>query len=325
MSGAELRRAWVLPLLSVALGACAGPRANRRPDGLRARGASEARVWEALGRGDDEGARKLIDSARGGGGDTATLALADGALAFERGEVGRAIASYLAVLEGAATDESSLAAMAAGRLATLLEEHPGPDTDRRAVEERILAVSPARWSWQARYGLANLWDRIARRRGDPVLLAQVGARAGCIGGFAMARPLGRLPHLDLDATPVEGPVRAEAARGCRVAVPSYEGRAGAQRILIDVDAPAAGSVDVVIGFRGEGRLVIDGGPSHAHGGEFAYGPQLSAVRATWSAGRHRLELRLATYGGRPELTVLVVPAVVPPVPVPALPVPPTAA
>src|SRR6185369_14973363 len=105
---------------------------------------------------------------------------------------------------------------------------PGPDSDRRVVEERILAASPARWSWQARYALASLWDRIARQRADPALLAKIGARAGCISGFAVARPLGRLPHLDLDAAVVDaGAVRSEAARGCRVAVPSFEGRAGA--------------------------------------------------------------------------------------------------
>jgi len=173
-------------------------------------------------------------------------------------------------------------------------------------------MSPVRWSWQARYALASLADRIARRRGDVALLAGQGARAGCIAGIAAAQALGGLPHLDLDVAagpPV--PLRSEVGRGCRAVVPSFEGRAGAQRILVDVDAARAGTVDVVIGFRGEGRLIVDGGPAHAHGSEWAYGPQLSATRITWAAGRHRLELRLATYGGRPELTIMVVPALEP--------------
>lgn len=306
---ARLSLSWVAPLFAVALAACAGSRAQQRADGVSA-GGPEAQIWQALGNGDDDGAAQLLAAARAADAGTAAAALAEASLAFERGDVGRAIASYQVVLDRAGADQSVLAAMAAGRLATLLEEHPGPDADRRAVEERILATSPARWSWQAHHALASLWDRIARRRGDPALLAEIGRRAGCITGFSMARPLGGLPHLDLDAAaPPAALSPIEVVRGCRAAVPSFEGRAGAQRLLVDVDALGAGAVDVVVGFRGEGRVIIDGGVAHPHGGEWTYGPQLSATRVTWAAGRHRLELRLATYGGRPELTVMVVPAV----------------
>jgi len=295
---------------------CAGPRTQQRADIAPASDGVEDAVWQALGNGDDDAAAKLLAPAgvpaRTDGRATATgaaLALADASLAFERGDVGHAMHAYLAVLDAAGPDQSPLAAMAAGRLATLLDEHPGPDTARRAVEDRILSVSPARWSWQARYALASLWDRVARGRGDPMLLSAIGARAGCITGFAVARPLGRLPHLDLDgaASPIT-PLRAEEVRGCRAVVPSFEGRPGAQRLVVDVDVAAPGAFDVVLGFRGEGRLIIDGGPPHAHGNETTYGPQLSATRVTWAPGRHRLELRLATYGGHPELTVMIVPA-----------------
>jgi len=317
-----LLRGWAVATLAVA--ACAGPGIQRRAGSLPAATRPETAVWQALGDGEDDAAEHLLAQARasgaghagtpgtGGGREDAALALADASLAFERGDVGRAIAAYLTVLDAAGTEQSSLAAMAAGRLATLLEEHPGPDADRRAVEDRILALSPDRWSWQARYAVASLWDRMARGRGDPALLSAIGVRAGCITGFAVARPLGRLPHLDLDiAAPPLAPLRAEVVRGCRSVVPSYQGRPGAQRLVVDVEAAAPGTFDVVLGFRGEARLIVDGGPAHPHGSEATYGPQLSATRVTWTAGRHRLELRLATYGGRPELTVMLVPVVEP--------------
>ena len=292
--------------------ACAGPRAQQRADGVAAPDSVEGAVWQALGNGDDTAAEKLLAQGNGGAGlaarGGAALSLAEASLAFEHGDVGRAIGAYLAVLEAAGPDQSLLAAMAAGRLATLLDEHPGPEAARRAVEDRLLSLSPARWAWQAHYALASLWDRVARRRGDPALLSAIGARAGCVARFAVARPAGRLPHLDLDAAAGPAtPVQSEIAYGCRAAAPSFEGRPGAQRLLVDVDAPAAGVFDVVLGFRGEGRLIIDGGAAHGHGSEGAYGPVLSATRVSWAAGRHHLELRLATYGGHPELTVMLVP------------------
>lgn len=301
-----------LLLLLVAAAGCAGPRGQQRAEVAPALAGTEGAIWQALAEGDDAGAAKLLTVASAGAirpERGVALSLAAASLAFERGDVSGAISGYLAVLDQAGSDESVLAVMAAGRLATLLEEHPGPDSDRRAVEDRILAVSPGRWSWQARYALGSLWDRVARRRGDPALLSAIGVRAGCITGFAVAAPLGRLPHLDLDdAAPPRVPSRTEVTRGCRAAVPSVEGRPGAQRILIDVEAGVPGAVDVVVAFRGEGRLIIDAGPAHAHGSEQTYGPQVSATRVTWAAGRHHLELRLATYGGHPELTVMVVPA-----------------
>jgi tetratricopeptide (TPR) repeat protein len=70
-------------------------------------------------------------------------------------------------------------------------------------------------------------------------------------------------------------------------------------------------VDVIVGFRGEGRVLVDGTPLRKHGGELSYGPQTSATRVAGRAGPHRIELRLATYGGHPELTLMVVPATTP--------------
>ncbi|HEX2659023.1 MAG TPA: hypothetical protein VHU40_12155, partial [Polyangia bacterium] len=93
-------------------------------------------VWAALVAGDDDQvAARLARAPREADGerprDLASW-LADASLAFERGVGPRAIDSYLAVLEGAdavgTTDASVMAAMATGRLGTLLDEHPGPET-----------------------------------------------------------------------------------------------------------------------------------------------------------------------------------------------------
>lgn len=301
-----------------ALLGCGGPFANQTARRLAVATESEP-VWAALGEGRDDDAERLSAPRTGSAAMDVSLAFADACLAFERGDVLRAISAYLAVLEaarpGATSPASSWAAMAAGRLGTLLEEHPGPDRDRSAVEDRILRLPmSAGLSWEERFAVANLQDRVARRRGDPDLLARVGRAAGCVASFMAPPALGRLPHLDLDrpAAPFASAgasPRVAHASGCRVAVPSFEDRSGAQRMLADVEVHDAGVFDVVVSFRGEARVIVDGGSPRHHGREQAYGPRVSATRVTWAAGRHRLELRLATYGGHPELTVMVVPAV----------------
>ena len=90
--------------------------------------------------------------------------------------------------------------MAAGRVAVLLDEFGGSPTERRAVESRLLQLPLVTLSpGTTRHGLAVIADGIARRRGDPRLLAQVAHDAGCVRAFRVARPAGILPHLDLDA------------------------------------------------------------------------------------------------------------------------------
>ncbi|MEO8215082.1 MAG: hypothetical protein ABI560_17920, partial [Myxococcales bacterium] len=205
--------------------------------------------------------------------------------------------------------------MAAGRVAVLLDEFGGTPAARRAVETRLLQLPLSALAWDARHGLALLADGIARRRGDPRLLSQVARDAGCVRSFRVSRPAGILPHLDLDAEPATPaaqarvePGRAVIALGCLVALPAFEGRAGAQRVFADLDAPADGLYDLVLGFRGEARLSVDGGALLRHGSDTEYGPHVSATRVPLSRGRHSVELRVASFGGAPELTLMMVPA-----------------
>src|SRR6185295_5428636 len=144
-------------------------------------------------------------------------------------------------------------------------------------------------------------DGIARRRGDPALLARAARAAGCVRGFSALRPAGALPHLDLDrALPRAGDERAwrtVEVPGCRVSLPSFEGRPGAERAAVEIDAAGAGAYDIVLDFGGEARLAVDGGAWFHHGDERRYGPRVSAARVHLSRGRHQLLLRLASGGG----------------------------
>lgn len=238
-------------------------------------------------------------------------------LAFERGDSARAVSSYLSLIErSAAPDEEmraapqALAAMAVGRLAGLLEEFGGSESGRRSIEDRLTAVPLTHLSWEARYGLAMIADRAARRRGDVPLLARAAQSAGCVRTFTVAPPAGILPHLDLD-TRVSAPAQARGDRvvqavGCVVAVPTFDGRAGAQRLLAELDVPSGGAYSIVLDFRGEARIVVDGA-SQEHGGEHIYGPRVSAAGFQLTPGHHKLEIRLAMFGGHPELAVMIIP------------------
>jgi len=283
---------------------------------------SGARVWALLVAGDDRAAEAAAAAGLAVDPRDRLTRLADASLAFERGDSQRAIASYLALLEAAGggatfdpggTDGAAgaeMAALAAGRLGTLLEEHGGSEAARRTIEDRILRIPPLPLAWPARHALAMLDERIAIRRGDPAALAAAAARNGCVRTFEVRPATGRLPHLDLEtpARAAGGAGRVVRRPGCVVAIPSYEGRAGAQRVVSEVDVQVAGAFDIVLDFHGEARVLADGVAPRVHGGERAYGPRVSATRVAWQAGRHRIELRLASYGGHPELALLVVPS-----------------
>ena len=72
-------------------------------------------------------------------------------------------------------------------------------------------------------------------------------------------------------------------------------------------ARAAG-YDVVVDYAGEGRLSIDGREPYRHGSATRYGPRLTATRLALAAGRHDIELRLATRGGVASFSLFVLPA-----------------
>ncbi|MBC8132180.1 MAG: hypothetical protein H7X95_04300, partial [Deltaproteobacteria bacterium] len=257
----------------------------------------------------------------------------DAALAFERADSARALAAYMTLIERAAAPSAGrstfeegtgrLAAMALGRVAVLLDEFGDAPAARHAVEDRLLALTPTRLPWEARQELALLTDGVARRRGDVRLLARAAETAGCVRTFEIARPTGILPHLDLDAAAPDPAARSGAAShrtirsvGCVIGIPAFDGRPGAQRVFADIDVPedqrnrkaAHSPYDVILSFRGEARVSVDGGVPAKHGNETAYGPRVSATRVVLSGGRHRLHLRLATFGGHPDLVVLVIPA-----------------
>ena len=328
--------AWMAAALWTVAGCAAwrGGRQGEPADRSSTAAGGATKVWALLVAGDDRAAEAAAAAGVAAAPHDRLTRLADASLAFERGDSPRAIASYLALLEaasaGAALDlaradaaaESEMAALAAGRLGTLLEEHGGSEPARRTIEDRILRIAPPPLAWPARHALALLDERIATRRGDPAALGAAAARNGCLRTFEVQAATGRLPHLDLE-TPARagarGAGRLVRRPGCVVAIPSYEGRAGAQRVTSEVDVAAAGAFDIVLDFHGEARVIADGVAVHAHGGERTYGPRVSATRVAWQPGRHRIELRLASYGGHPELALLVVPAAgAPPVGTPAV-------
>ncbi len=306
-------------LLGLGMGAllgCASSLANQAGPGWSTVTDAE-RVWAALAEGRDDDAQTLLDQRPPTAIADVSTSFGEATLAFERGDVPRALSAYLAVLESApaiATSSSSLfAAMAAGRVGTLLEEYPGPDDGWRAIEDRIARLTAANLSWEARFAVANLQDRTARRGGDPELLARVAREAGCLGSFVTMPSLGRLPHLDLDRPDVpditaEAPGSVVRASGCRASIPSFEDRAGVERLRAEIQIREPGTFDVILSFRGEARVIVDHGSPRRHGEAYAYGPWVSATRVVLTKGLHLVELRLGTYGGRPELAVMVIPA-----------------
>lgn len=288
--------------------------------------------WSAALAGRDREALAAFRSALGRDPGDVWALFGESWLAFERGDSLRATTASVELLERLATGGGgggrdgapALASMAAGRLAVLLDEFGGSEAARRALEDRLLAVPQSRLPWEARYGLTMILDHAARRRGDLAMLSRAARGGGCVRELSVTSPAGILPHLDLDAAvgPAAGTAPAVTAApasssrrsrrvqivGCVAAIPSFDQRAGAQRVFADIDVPFDGAYDLVLDFVGEARLILDGGAAMIHGGEFQYGPRVSGRVVSLSRGRHIVELRLATYGGHPELSLLVSPA-----------------
>jgi tetratricopeptide (TPR) repeat protein len=209
---------------------------------------------------------------------------------------------------GGSTDPwaPALGTAAANRLQALLEAVP----ERRAFEDRLLALGRARLPWQAALLLADAVDSIARRRGDRALLAREAERAGCASQADLLGLRGRLPNVDLETprafAPYAVPVALQAI-GCRLTVPAFEGYAGVRVLRPRLgSAPTSPSV-VVLDFAGPARLRLSDGVARAHGSRARFGPQWSA----WPLprdGRGAPELSLGTYGGTSEVRLFVVPA-----------------
>jgi hypothetical protein len=294
---ADCRLAVILPLVALAaLAACAT--GGQRPDQLR--GATAA-GWQRLIEGQD---------AEWGDAQDAVALFGRAAVAYERGQLAPALDDHLRLLELAAAGQPAaraLAVAAVSRLRVLLEDLP----DRASAEARTLAVPRAGLPWAAQVELAEIGAAIARRRADAALLARETRRAGCLEEVTLQGSVGRLPHLDLEAPAprAEPASRRVMSAGCRLLLPAMDGQAGVRRLRALLDLPP-GTYDLALSFSGPARLRVDGGPWHAHGAAEYYGPRWSAARRTLTRGRHELEVRLGTFGGASELTVMALPVAV---------------
>jgi len=285
-----------------------------------------AAAWGALveGRTDDAMAgfeRRLRQAP-----DDVAAAFGRASVEYERAESPAALARYTALLELVAHGRGGawgdvLAPVAAARLGKLLDEAgvgaPGKPQRglpfRVSAEDRILAVPRQRLPWRARVELALLADGIARRRGQPQRLRELARQAGCARDVVYAGTLGTLPHLDLDrpsgaAVRHDGEAlpRALPAAGCWLAVPSHRGRPGADVLRTAIDVPA-GDYGIVLDYSGEARVRVDGSAAFPHGSGITWGPRRSGIAVRLSGGRHEIELRIATQGGSPRLSLMVMP------------------
>ena len=247
-----------------------------------------------------------------------------GALADERGAGDRAASAYVAALAALAGGDSpfapALAPAAASRLLTLYDELGAAARARIERELRPAELGRApRLPWLARLALVRLAVHAARVRGDAAGLERIAADDGCARRVFDAGLAGPFGALDLDApTPVDAAAPPAAASptgwletiasGCRVDIPAPpDGRGGARILRAAIEVPA-GSYDLVLDYPGEARVAVDGGTRAAHGSGERYAPRITGHRIALAAGRHDIELRIASRGGRAALTFVVLPA-----------------
>ncbi|HSZ82414.1 MAG TPA: hypothetical protein VLA14_09035 [Polyangia bacterium] len=301
-------------VFTLGLAACAGPLAQRRDAG----GGADARAaWRALVEGRPDEAARGFDARLATAPDDVLARFGRATLAYDRGDGPRALDDYTAVLVAtarAATTErreatAALVAPVAAARALALDDDLGPS--RRARDEATLLALPDgdALPWQARLELARLADHVARRAGDAVALEREAVRRGCARDVGDAGVIGPLAHLDLDrsaTTPPRARWAPVLATGCRLSVSARDGRPAAERLRAAVDVPG-GTYDLVLDYDGDARLAIDDAPPMRHGSETRFGPRVSAFAVALTAGRHEIELRLATEGGRADVSLLLLP------------------
>jgi tetratricopeptide (TPR) repeat protein len=280
--------------------------------------------WQALAEGRRADAQAMFDRTLRTPGPTNaerdSIALFGRAtIDYERGAPEAAIDGFAATLielsDGPAASgglASLVAPVAAGRVLALFDEI-GP-ASRRAIIERLaplrLAHNPA-LPWLARVELLRLASHAAHEIGDATELARIAGAAGCLNAVADYGIIGPLASADLDASPpARAPPggRAVAASGCRVELPSTaDGRGGARMVRAAFQG-AAGAFEIVLDYAGEGRVSVDGGAARRHGSDTRYGPRISATRVDLGAGKHDLEIRIATRAAVASFSVYVLPA-----------------
>jgi tetratricopeptide (TPR) repeat protein len=310
-------KAWraVVPLLGLA--GCAGW-LNVPPESHGE--ASSLAAWQAAVDGHVGQAAVDFDKRLGDAPDDLLAHFGRATLAFDHGDVPAALDDYAAVVTDAArvlekdrgSWEAPWAALlgpAAAVRARGLDGDVAPNRRARAEAALLAPAAALPLPWQGRLELARLVEQIARRRGDAALLEREARARGCAREVYDADTLGPLPRLDLDAK-LDARPPAEwtplVATGCHLSLSARTGRPGAERLRAAIDVPA-GTYDLVLDFDGEARVAVDGGPMAAHGSPFTAGPRASAWTLALPAGRHDLEIRVASQAGRAELTLLVAP------------------
>ena len=230
-------------------------------------------------------------------------------LAFEHGDSSAAFDRALTLIEAASRGQDSLAVFLStatvSRVSRLLAEL----TDRRAAEERVLAVRPDRLPWQAQYLLALTVLDIARKRADQDLYRRALARLGCADSIEIVGAWGRLPLLDLDGDAfVAREPRPLMPVGCQFQLNDVDNRNGVRVLRSTLTLPA-GHYDLVLDYAGPARIRLDGGAWRAHGASAAvYGPRASAERIDVAAGKHIVEIRMGSYGSTVDVGLLAIPA-----------------
>ena len=302
----QVMRASFLALLMVGLG-CASTLAGRRTGQPESAG---AQGWSALRDGKPDQA--AADFARALALDPSDARALFGAanLAFEHGDPGAALESSLALLEVASKGQDGLAvalsAATLSRVSRLLAEI----SNRRFVEDRLLALAPEHLPWQAQYILTLTMVDIARKRADEALLAKALARAGCARSIQLVGSWGRLPWLDLagEAFDPDSMPRALLSAGCQFQLNAADNRSGVRVLRAEI-ASVSGRFDLVLDYGGPARLRVDKGPWRQHGGSLdVYGPRWSAERIETSAGKHTVEIRIGSYGSTADIALLAIPA-----------------
>jgi tetratricopeptide (TPR) repeat protein len=313
---AALAFSFTLATVAATAAGCAGTAQSRRA-GPAADDGDGLAAWQALAGGDRARAQALADRALARAPRDLPALAARATIAFERGDGPAAMDGYTAAIEAARAAGADdvwaalLAPLAAGRVLGLYDDVSR--AERRGAEAAMLggaAAGEGTLPWQARLELARLRDHAARRAGDAAALAGAAVVSGCAREAFDAGSLGALPYLDLDrdgaAVARTAAWRRALVSGCRLEVAPRDGRPGVEVVRTAIDV-AGGSYDLVLDYAGEARVSVDGGAPFLHGSESAYGPRASGVRAELPAGRHAVEVRLATQGGRAELALLVLP------------------
>jgi tetratricopeptide (TPR) repeat protein len=304
--------------VALSLAGCAGLIEGGTPRPLPA-DAPGLKAWQPAVDGHAADAARAFEGRLAAAPDDLLARFGQATLAFDHGELAAALDGYAAVVtqaarllekEGGRSPDSTWAAVvapvAAGR-ARAIDPEVGPARRARAEAALLDARTAAALPWQARLELARLAEQAARRRGDAEGLEREARARGCAREVFDADTLGPLPRLDLDAAKDPSAPASWApvlATGCRLSLSSRTGRPAAERLRAAVEV-TGGTYDLVLEYDGEARVSVDGGKAAQHGSEVIAGPRLGVWTLDLPAGRHDLEIRLATQAGRAELGLLV--------------------